>query len=103
VVPPRIHFFRWLLSNNRLLARDNFRKKRKVEDQSCLFCNESESIDHLFFGCSVATQEIIGFPIGQDYESIASCWLCNKKFGVVNSLTSAVCWGLWKLRNSLCF
>jgi hypothetical protein len=32
-------------------------------------------------------------------------WLCNKKYGVVNMLSSAVCcWGLWKLKkNSLCF
>jgi hypothetical protein len=33
-------------------------------------------------------------------ESVAKCWLCNKKYGVVNMLSSG---GLLKLRNSLCF
>jgi hypothetical protein len=30
-------------------------------------------------------------------------WLCKKKFGVINIVTSAVCWSLWKLRNSTIF
>jgi hypothetical protein len=47
--------------------------------------------------------EIVGFPIGSNYEYVAKCWLCNKKFGVVNMFSSAVCWSLWKLRNSICF
>jgi hypothetical protein len=34
---------------------------------------------------------------------MAKCWLCNQKYGVVNMITSAVCWGIWKLRNALCF
>jgi hypothetical protein len=31
-VPPRIHFFLWLLSNDKLLIRNNLEKRRKVED-----------------------------------------------------------------------
>jgi hypothetical protein len=46
---------------------------------------------------------ILSPDIGRNYESVAKCWLCNKKFGVVNVVTSAVCWALWKLRNDLCF
>jgi hypothetical protein len=108
-VPPRIHFFLWLLSNNKLLTRDNLEKRRKVEDTTCLFCHEPESVAHLFFGCVVATQAwgllagVIDFNAGTDYESMAKCWLCNTKFGIVNILSSAVCWGIWKLRNYLCF
>jgi hypothetical protein len=55
-VPPRIHFFLWLLSNNKLLTRDNLEKRSKVEDITCLFCQEPESVAHLFFGCVVASQ-----------------------------------------------
>jgi hypothetical protein len=108
-VPPRIHFFLWLLSNDKLLTRNNLEKRRKVEDVTCLFCNESESIAHLFFECVVAKQawlmlaEVIGFNVGLDYETMATCWLCNTKYGVVNMLSAALCWGIWKLRNSLCF
>ena len=53
-IPPRVQFFLWLLSNNRLLTRDNFAKRRDVSDPTCLFCNEKESISRLFFECCVA-------------------------------------------------
>jgi hypothetical protein len=84
------------------------KKRRKLDSDKCLFC-EKESIEHLFFSCVVAKQswldvsEAVGFPIGLNFESTAKCWLCNKKFGIVNLITSAVCWGIWKLRNLLCF
>ena len=53
-VPPRVHMFLWLLVNKRVLAGDNLAKRRKVEDESCLFCNEKETSQHLFFDCAVA-------------------------------------------------
>jgi hypothetical protein len=34
---------------------------------------------------------------------MARMWLCNKRFGVSNVVTSAFCWRLWKLRNSMIF
>jgi hypothetical protein len=46
---------------------------------------------------------VFGVNLGEDYESIARLCLYNKKFGICNMFTSAVCWGLRKLRNSLCF
>ena len=39
-VPPRVHYFLWLLSKNKILTRDNLGKRMKVEDGSCLFCCE---------------------------------------------------------------
>jgi hypothetical protein len=53
-VPPRVQYFVWLLSKNRLLTRDNLCKRRKVDDSTCLFCAEQESIQHLFFECVIA-------------------------------------------------
>jgi hypothetical protein len=37
--------------------------------------------------------EVICFNVGVDYETMAKCWLCNTKFGIVNILSSAVCAG----------
>jgi hypothetical protein len=31
------------------------------------------------------------------------CWLSNKKFDAVNIVSAATLWGIWKLRNALCF
>jgi hypothetical protein len=89
--------------------RDNLAKRRHVDDTSGLFCNEKESVSHLFFECCVAKLfwswivEITGIPIGADFESVAKCWLSKKRFSMLNMLSSAVLWSLWKLRNDLCF
>jgi hypothetical protein len=94
MVSPRLHFFLWLLSKNKLLTRNNLEKRRHLDDRSYLFCAEDESVDHLFFECVVAKRawaivcSVIGFELGSDYLSIANMWLCNKKFGVINMLTS---------------
>jgi hypothetical protein len=48
-IPPRVQFFLWLLSKNKLLTRDNLAKRRSVNDNTCLLCSEKESINHVFF------------------------------------------------------
>ena len=108
-IPPRIHFFLWLLSKNKLLTRSNLSLRRKVDDQTCLFCLENESVHHLLFSCVVARQfwvcisEAIGKDVGNSFESIGSLWLSNKRFLVDNMFCAAAMWGLWKLRNNLYF
>ena len=106
-VPPRVHFFLWLLAKNKVLTRDNLGLRQKIDDDTCLFCFEKESVFHLFFDCVVAKQVwvyiSVGFNVGMNFESIGSMWLSRKRFIVHNILTSAVLWGLWKLRNELCF
>jgi hypothetical protein len=47
-VPPRLHIFLCLLANNKTLTRDNLAKRRIIGDESCLFCDDKESIQHLF-------------------------------------------------------
>jgi hypothetical protein len=53
-VPSRLHIFLLLLAKNKVLTRDNLAKRKKLDDLSCLFCTESESVSHLFFDCCVA-------------------------------------------------
>jgi hypothetical protein len=52
-VPPKIHFFLWLIAHNKLLTRDNLCKRQHVDDLTCLFCNEEETCSHLFCDCVV--------------------------------------------------
>jgi hypothetical protein len=56
MIPPRGHFFLCLLSKNKLLTRDNLDKRRELDDKTSLFCEEQESVHHLFFDCVVAKQ-----------------------------------------------
>jgi len=108
-VPPRVQYFLWLLSKNRLLTRDNLSKRRKVDDPSCLFCEEQESVNHLFFECAVARRlwavlsSIFDVQLGGSLDSISKFWLSNKRNGVLNMFTSAAVWKIWKLRNDICF
>lgn len=43
-IPPRVQFFLWLLSKNKLLTRDNLAKRRELSDATCLMCADNESI-----------------------------------------------------------
>jgi hypothetical protein len=55
-VPSRLRIFLcMLLANNKTLTRYNLAKRRNVNDMSCLFCNKPETVNHLFFGCCVAS------------------------------------------------
>jgi hypothetical protein len=108
-IPPRVQYFLWLLSKNRLLTRDNLGKRRKVDDPTCLFCNEHETVNHLFFECVVANQllcglsDIVGVHLGSSLDNIGNYWLSSKRNGILNMCSSAAFWRLWKLRNDLCF
>jgi hypothetical protein len=108
-VPPRVHFFLWLLSKNKILTRDNLEKRRKLDDTSYVFCSERETACHLFFGCVVAKRawqvisQVLCIEVHVDYESVARLWLCNKKHDTANMVTSAVFWSIWKLRNAMIF
>jgi E3 ubiquitin-protein ligase DOA10 len=66
------------------------------KSEMCCFCNEKESIDHLFFDYVVAkvmwgfTSEFLGWEIGIDYFSASSKWIHKVKFGYVNVISSVV-------------
>lgn len=85
------------MSNNKILSRDNLAKRQNVPDKTCLFYCELESVYHLFFECVVAKaiwrgmSNILGVPIGNDFESAAKWWICNKNKLTLNMLTS--CYG----------
>jgi hypothetical protein len=56
-----------------------------VEDNTCLFCKEAESVTHVFFECCVAQSlwgiisEAIGLQMISDFESMGKLWL-RKEF-----------------------
>jgi hypothetical protein len=110
LLSPRVHFFLWLFSKNKVLTRDNLGKRRQVDDPSCLFYCESETVSHLSFECAVAKQmwiymsESLGRNVGLDFLSVGQMWISNNRFLVDNMFCAAAMWGLWKLRkNDMCF
>jgi hypothetical protein len=106
-VPPKIHLFLWVLSHNRLATVDNLNRKGMTKPVQCVFCEENESINHLFFECVVAREvwkyvsEYLGYKIGGDY--LSTKWLSKKKFYCANIISTAVLRGLWLIRNNMVF
>jgi hypothetical protein len=86
-------------------------KKRRVEDGSCLFCNEAETVAHMFFESCVSSvlwneiSDVIGMKVGSDFESVARWWLCDKKLKKIECFQdrTAALWSIWKSTNGLCF
>jgi hypothetical protein len=91
------------------LTRDNLAKRKKVDDKKCLICLEEETVQHLFFEYVVAKQcwrlmsEILNVRIENSLADIGSLWFSSKRNVVVNIITSATLWCIWKLRNECCF
>jgi hypothetical protein len=74
----------------------------------CEMCKEIETVKHIMFECIVARllwDEVFKIfdIVVTDFESIATKWLCNKKFLHFNLVSSAVLWTLWINRNNLVF
>jgi hypothetical protein len=107
-IPPRIQVFLWLFSQNKIMTRNNLRARGIPKPMNYEMCTEFESVQHLMFDCVVAKsiwnlfEEVFDMHV-TNFESIASKWLCNKKFMHYNVASSAVLWGLWLNRNSLVF
>jgi hypothetical protein len=84
-IPPRVQIYFWLLSQNKIMTRDNLRHRGIPKPLVCELYSEMEFVKHLFFDCLVSkllwadVQEIIGVDVN-DYLSLASKWLCNKRF-----------------------
>jgi hypothetical protein len=98
--PPRVQFFLWLLSKNKLLTRDNLAKRKNISDPTCLLRSENESIIHLFFGCCISKliwkyiSKLLGVRIGYDFESVARLWPANKRHKVTNTGSAVALWSI---------
>jgi hypothetical protein len=95
--------------HNKIMTRDNMKKRNLNKPEDCVFCSEPESVQHLFFDCFVARNVwqaascFFGKQIGSSIGNIAQFWVVEKKHAAFNSICAAVLWSIWKLRNDLIF
>ena len=55
-IPYKLKIFTWLLEKkNAILTKDNLIRRKWQGNPSSVFCDQSESVDHLFFQCHVAS------------------------------------------------
>jgi hypothetical protein len=109
-LPPKIHFFLWLVVHNKNLTRDNLVKRQTVDDLTCVFCDELETCNHLFFECVVAKAawNEIKFCAENtvtivDINSLAKFWDNKRDCSALNMIHAALLWVLWLTRNDMCF
>jgi hypothetical protein len=102
----------WFLSNRVLLTKDNLAKRKLTGSQKCCFCNNNETVDHLFLRCPFAKiiWRMIFFtyniPPPSNVTNMFGNWLngVNKKDKVYIRIgISEICWLIWTSRNDIIF
>ena len=88
------------------------RTKKRVGNTKCRFCDEEETVLHLFFQCSAAKYvwSVVGTAVGARNRPGSFLqffwWLpqfINASRNVEITGPAAICWAIWKLRNQACF
>jgi hypothetical protein len=111
-VPQKIKVFLWLVLRNRILTKDNLKKRNWQGPVECVFCGIAESIDHLFFRCPVARYvwRVIQISLGiscipSSIEELFGVWIrnFNKNTKLILFGCGAVLWSIWRARNDWCF
>jgi hypothetical protein len=110
--PYKIKIISWLMENNAVLTKDNIIKRKWKGNPTCLFCDQAESLEHLFFQCTIAkcVWGMVGACLGatnvpnsiEQYKEWIRKLLPKGKdvhqFGL-----SGICWATWKCRNKAVF
>jgi hypothetical protein len=107
---PKNSFFLWLLFHNKIPTRDNLVKRQNVDDLTCVFCNEVETCQHLFFDCVVASkiwkELVAALDINLEISNmhdITYLWNDKRKNKKCNMIFAAVLRTIWITRNDHVF
>jgi hypothetical protein len=96
------------MSHNKLMTTDNLLQRNVVKPLKCHFCDENESIHHIFFDCVVAiscwgyVKSFNGATIN-NYFDMSGKWLCETKHELFNNISAGMCWAVWLTRNGMVF
>jgi hypothetical protein len=112
-IPQRIRVFMWLILKNKILSKENLKRKNWQGNVNCDWCGCLETTKHVFHDCQVAnfTWRVIqlaltSLSIPKNSNYMFGDWLCSFNKNERNLITiecSAILWSLWKIRNDCCF
>jgi hypothetical protein len=103
-LPQKLKVFIWLVVRNKILTKDNLKKINWHGSSDCCFCGGPESIDHLFFKCTIArfVWRVIKVALNLDFipkntRELCDSWMNKSKDKVTNLLLfgcGAVFWAI---------
>jgi hypothetical protein len=112
-LPQKIKVFIWLVITNKILTKDNLKKRNWKGSSECCFCGGLESIDHLFFKCSIArfVWRVVQIALNLDsipknIGEICDRWMNKSKDRISNLMIfccGAMFWAIWRTRNDWFF
>jgi hypothetical protein len=111
-IPLKIKIWLWLIWHNAIATKDNMLRRGWSGNVKCQFCNENESILHLFFSCPAAkfvwscVARSIGAPTRPGSFTQYFWWIPQflpVSRNVQIAGVAAICWAIWKMRNRACF
>ena len=111
-VPLRIKIFMWFVHKEVILTKENLIKRRWVGSSRCCFCDQNETIKHLFLDCPLAkllwrTIHIafnVSPPISID--TLFGTWLTGVESNIAGHIRIGICallWAIWNCRNDIIF
>jgi hypothetical protein len=112
-LPQKIKIFMWLVVRNKILTKDNLKKRNWNGSLECCFCGVDESIDNLFFHCPIARYmwrviqvalNLVVIP--KSISNLCDNWLSKPKDKIANLILfgcGAMFWAIWRTRNDWCF
>jgi hypothetical protein len=111
-IPLKIKVWLWLIWHNAIASKDNMIKRGWGGNTKCQFCDQEETILHMFFTCAAAkfvwscVAKSIGAPNRPASFTQFFWWFPNffpASRNVQIAGVAAICWAIWKLRNKACF
>jgi hypothetical protein len=103
----------WFFHRKVLLTKDNLAKRKWLGCKKCAFCDQDESIEHLFIRCTFARLlwRVVHFtfniPTPTNIKNLFENWLngVNKqvKLRVRSHWRCALMWAIWNCRNDVIF
>jgi hypothetical protein len=98
----------WFLHRKVILTKDNLVKRNWTSNESCHFCYNKESIQHLFFECPLAkiiwriVYMTFGLEAPKNVPNLSWNWLKDipkKDLIRIRVCVCAVIWAIWNNRN----
>jgi hypothetical protein len=111
-VPLKIRIFMWFLQKKVILTKDNLIKRHWQGDEGCCFCDQKETVQHLFITCPFIRMiwriVYMSFNIPPPFNitNLFGNWLNGvpkKDKAYIRVGVCAVLWAIWKVRNDWIF